>query len=119
MRTNIAPALIVIAAGILLAGCITHEETVYRDTDRVKVAFENDAAARIFYEALNRQSSHRSRTESSTEVSIPVVFDHKQKIVEGPNRAFNKAVAECDTNKDGTVTEFEAKIFAERRHEYE
>ena len=28
------------------------------------------------------------------------------------NRAFNRAVAEADTNKDGHITEVEARIFA-------
>jgi hypothetical protein len=107
---------IIAAGGIILTGCITHEETVYRDVDRVKIDFSNDSAARTFYETLSAHPSHRSKTESRTEVSIPVVFDHKQKVVDGPNRDFNRAVAECDTNKDGIISEHEAQIFAEQRH---
>jgi len=100
---------------IITGGCITHEETVYRDTERVKVEFENDTAARVFYEAQGQSGGAQSRTESRTEVNLPVVFDHKQKVVSGPNVAFNEAVARCDTNKDGKITEAEARIYAEQR----
>lgn len=105
---------LLVAAG-LLAGCVSHEETVYRDPERVKVEFENDTAGRVFYEALNQPSASAQRTESKTEVSLPIIFDHKRKVVAGPNTAFNEAVALCDTNKDGKITELEAKIFAEQR----
>ncbi len=108
------PRLAIIASlGLFLAGCITHEETVTRDVERVKVEFENDRAARIFYEALTQGPARNSRVESRTEIDIPVVFDHKRKVVSGPNSAFNEAVALCDSNKDGKITETEAKIYAE------
>jgi hypothetical protein len=116
MKTMLVPALMVAIGGLLLPGCISHEETVYRDTSRVKVEFENDAAARLFYETLSRQSARHSHTESKTEVSIPFVFYHKQKVVDGPSRMFNEAVGICDSNKDGKITELEAKIFAEQRY---
>ena len=116
MKTMLVPALLLALGGLLLPGCISHEETVYRDTTRVKVEFENDAAARLFYETLSRAPDHHSRTESKTEVSIPVVFDHKQKVVDGPSRKFNEAVAICDSNKDGRITELEAKIYAEQKY---
>ena len=116
MKTMLVPALLLALGGLLLPGCISHEETVYRDTTRVKVEFENDAAARLFYETLSRAPDHHSRTESKTEVSIPVVFDHKQKVVDGTSRKFNEAVAICDSNKDGRITELEAKIYAEQKY---
>ena len=98
---------------VIVTGCISHEETVYRDAERKAVEFENDSAARIFYEALSKTSANGGRTEVKTEVSLPVVFDHKKKVVSGPNVAFNEAVILCDTNKDGRITEAEARIFAE------
>ena len=72
--------------------------------------------ARLFYETLSRAPDHHSQTESKTEVSIPIVFDHKQKVVDGPSRKFNEAVAICDSNKDGRITELEAKIYAEQKY---
>jgi hypothetical protein len=98
---------------LLAAGCVSHEETVYRDVERKPVEFENDAAARVFYETLMNNRSPGERTESKTEFSLPVVFDHKKKVVSGPNAAFNEAVMTCDTNKDGKVTVQEARIYAE------
>ena len=101
-----------IAALMLLPGCIGHEETKYRDVARVPVEFENESAGRIFYEALTKKHPRHS-SESKTEVSIPVVFDHKTREVAGPNATFNDAVERCDANKDGKITELEAKIFAQ------
>ncbi len=98
---------------LLLAGCITHESTVVRDTERVKVEFENDAAARIFYEALSKEPSKDNRNESTTKFEIPIVFEHRRHVVTGSNAAFNRAVELCDTNKDGKITEQEARIFAD------
>ncbi len=100
---------------LVLAGCISHEQTVYRDEPRAKVEFENEAAGRIFYEALSKTPAHRGQSESTTRVSIPIVFNHKERVVRGENGAFNTAVRECDTNGDGRITEQEAKIFAETR----
>jgi hypothetical protein len=100
------------ALALFAAGCISHSETTYRDVTRVPVEFENEAAGRIFYEALSKRHAPQAH-ESKTDVSIPVVFEHKTHEVSGPNVAFNEAVARCDTNKDGKITELEAKIFAQ------
>jgi len=59
------------------------------------------------------QSKH-AQSESKTEISIPVVFDHKRRVIEGESVAFNRAVRRCDTNGDGRITETEARIFAEQ-----
>jgi len=99
------------ALGVLLTGCITHQSVVYRDVERVKVEFENDTAARLFYETLNRNPGGR-HSEDTTRINIPIVFEHEQKVVPGPNVKFNDAVAVCDANKDGRITELEARIFA-------
>ena len=107
--------LIASGCGLFLTGCISHETTVYRDTERRKVEFESETAGRIFYEALSKVPAARGRRESKTEVSIPVVFDHKTRTVAGPNTAFNDAVERCDTNQDGKITEREARIYAEQR----
>lgn len=98
------------------AGCIHTEETIVHDEPRVPVTFENESAGRIFYEALSRGAYTGARRESSTEVEIPFVFGHKTRTVRGPNAAFNDAVSRCDTNRDGRITETEARIFADLAH---
>jgi len=104
--------LIAIAVlGVALAGCITHKSVVYQNVERVKVEFESDAAARLFYETLNKISGDR-HSESTTTISIPIIFENEQKTVPGPNVRFNDAVAACDSNKDGKITELEARVFA-------
>lgn len=105
----------VAACGACFSGCVSRDVTVVRDTERRKVEFENDAAARIFYEALSQNPNIGSHAESTTKIDIPVVFEHKRHVVTGPNSAFNQAVTICDSNQDGRITELEAKIFAEQR----
>ncbi len=114
MKT-IASIGITATCGLLLSGCITHESTVTRDVERVKVEFENDTAARVFYETLSRSPCRNTRSESTSKFEIPVVFEYKRHIVTGPNAAFNQAVEQCDSNKDGKITEAEAKIFAAQK----
>ena len=98
---------------IFNTGCISTDETVYRDQERIKIEFENDTAGRLFYEALSQSRASHARKESSTELNIPVVFHHKHRVVQGENFAFNQAVQRCDTNGDGKITELEARIFSE------
>ncbi len=102
-----------IAAALLATGCIHTHETVVHDDSRIAASFESDAAARSFYESLSRLPNGGQRQESKTEVSIPIVFEHERRVVRGPNQAFNEAVNRCDTNRDGKITEQEARIFAD------
>jgi hypothetical protein len=112
MRRTIARLGSSAACALLFAGCITHESSVTRDTTRTSVQFENDNAARIFYEALSQGACRDNQGEATTKFEIPVVFEYKRHVVTGPNAAFNRAVELCDTNHDGKITEAEAKIFA-------
>lgn len=106
---------IMAAGGLLLPGCISHEANVQRDVERAKVEFENDTAARMFYEALGRAPGHDARKESTTKFEIPIVFEYKRHVVAGSNAAFNRAVELCDLNKDGKITEQEARIFSQQK----
>ena len=101
----------VMAGGLLLTGCVHHHETVYEDAPRSVIKFENDKAARIFYEAV-ALGKRPERQLRKTEVNVPIVFGHERRVVEGPNTSFNRAVSQCDTNRDGTITLQEAEIFA-------
>ncbi|MCF7668640.1 MAG: hypothetical protein K9N48_02570 [Verrucomicrobia bacterium] len=113
MKATIKPALTILGAALLLSGCISHHSTVYRDEGRIPVRFENDKAAHIFYEALSKYDPYRSKEESETEVSLPIIFSHERRVVTGANVKFNDAVKKCDTDQDGAITEDEAKIFSE------
>ena len=99
------------AAGFAGNGCISTEKTTYRDGERMRVSFENESAGRMFYEALSKTEGSAKRSESTTEISIPIVFEHKQRTIEGDNMLFNDAVRRCDSNGDGKITEQEARIY--------
>ena len=114
--TPTARGLVAFCSVLAFAGCIHHEETVYRDVNRTQVRFENDKAARIFYEAFNSQDSiNKDRIESKTKIELPIVFRDERKVVSGPNAAFNRAIDSCDSNHDGLVTQQEAQIFADNK----
>ena len=114
MKHKISLTLTIAAVGLLVPGCITHKSVVYQDVERTRIEFESDAAARLFYETLSKNPGGKN-SESTTTVSLPIVFAHEQKSVAGPNVKFNAAVATCDSNKDGRITELEARIFANQR----
>lgn len=105
-----------VAAGLLLSavgwGCISHQETIHRDEQRLPISFETDAAARIFYEAVEKIRATSPPAESKTEFHIPVILSHKITTVNGPHQVFNESVRRADTNQDGKITEKEARIFA-------
>ncbi len=109
-----APICIGLGLALLGTGCIHHEQTVYRDVERTPVEFESDSAARLFYETLSKRGTS-NRTESTTEVALPIVFSHERKVRPGRNVEFNQAVAICDSNKDGKITELEARIYANQK----
>jgi hypothetical protein len=116
MNTNSPLAsLLLISAALGVGGCVTHNETTYKDEPRMSVEFENDTAGRLFYEALSKQGQRGDQYETNTEVSIPIIFEHKTRVVRGENAAFNSAVRRCDTNNDGKITEPEARIFANQK----
>ncbi|MDB6064938.1 MAG: hypothetical protein JWR26_1146 [Pedosphaera sp.] len=113
-----------IAKGVLTATCcftlsgclLSSQQTVYRDVDRTRVEFENETAARLFYEALSKTPPSSATQETTSEVCIPFVLDTKRRVIPGQNYAFNEAVKKCDTNQDGKITQLEATIFAENGH---
>lgn len=101
-----------LAAGVFaLPGCISVSETQVSDDPRVAVSFENDRAARLFYETLAGEVGGSLRTEKRESVSL-ILINVDKRTVSGPNRAFNHAVAFCDSDGDRVVTEHEAGIFA-------
>jgi hypothetical protein len=106
---------LLIGAALVLTGCISHRETVRREPPRLAIEFENDAAARLFCDALSRVPSDRRASESETEISVPIIFSHTRREVSGQNERFNDAVQRRDTNCDGKITEAEARVYSAHR----
>jgi hypothetical protein len=104
-------AVFLAAGAFALSGCISVSETQVSDDPRVKIAFENDRAARVFYETLASDVPSKPTTEKQESVSLILVNVNKRTVT-GPNRVYNEAVAFCDTDGNGEITEAEAGIFA-------
>lgn len=109
-KQTLLAALGLLALGAT-SGCISSHEVVYTDPPRTAVAFDTEKAGRVFYETLARTPDSRRRTEHRVEVDL-ILIDVERRTVAGPNRLFNEAVAFADTDKNGTITEAEAEIFA-------
>lgn len=109
MSTRLLPLAISALLVSLLPGCISSHSTTYTDVDRVKISFPTESAGKLFYEAMSHLPSRPTR-ENKSSVNL-IVVDLENTTVEGPNRSFNDAVAICDTDKDGVISEQEAAIF--------
>ncbi len=92
------------------SGCISSSTTSYNDVERTKVNFASERAGRLFYETISKIPADR-REESRNSVSL-ILINFERKTITGPNRKFNETVERCDTNRDGTITDEEAQIFA-------
>lgn len=112
MKTNHLPIALLAVLTASLTACLSSRETVYREAERVKVEFESDTAARIFYEAFTKSPESRQRNEKTTTFTIPVIIHAQRTEKDSDNSAFNAAVRRCDTNGDGKITAQEARIFA-------
>lgn len=112
MKPNLLRLTLLAVTAASLTACISSKETVYRETERVKVEFENDTAARVFYEAFTKSPEARQRNEKTTTFNIPVIIHTQRTEKDSENTAFNAAVRRCDTNADGKITEQEARIYA-------
>jgi hypothetical protein len=112
MKFHLPPtvALLLLALASAFSGCISSSSTTYNDVERVKVNFASERAGRLFYETFSKIPANR-REESRNAVSL-VLINFERKTVTGPNRRFNETVERCDTNRDGTITDEEAQIFA-------
>jgi hypothetical protein len=111
MNTRFVVTSLFAALSGLPAGCISSHSTSYTDIERVKVSFASEKAGRIFYEALSKSSERTPREESKSSVNL-ILIDFESRKVTGPNKFFNEAVATCDTDQNGTISEQEAEIFA-------
>jgi hypothetical protein len=110
-RKNLLLATLGLVALGASTGCISSSETVYTDAPRAAVTFASDKAGRVFYETLARTPDSGRRTENRVSVDL-ILIDVEKRTIAGPNRRFNEAVAMADSDKDGTITDTEAEIFA-------
>ena len=112
MKTTLLRVTLLAVTAAPLVGCLSTKETVYREVERVRVEFESDAAARIFYEAFSRSPEAHQRNEKTTTFNIPVLIHAQRTEKDSENAAFNAAVRRADTNGDGKITEAEARLYA-------
>jgi hypothetical protein len=96
---------------VFVPGCVTlfsKTEVVREGEARRPVTFESQQAAETFHTALKKQ--HPSL--GSAYLGVPFVTLYSRDRVLSETARFNDAVARCDTNQDGVITEVEATVFA-------
>jgi hypothetical protein len=75
----------------LNTGCISTEQTVYHDQERVKVEFENHTAGKL---STKRSASSKTGVAGARQDGgfHPRGFRPQRRVVEGESIAFNRAV---------------------------
>ena len=106
--------VVVSFAAVALAcapGCVTlfsKVDVVRAEEARKPVQFENAAAGASFAATLKKCDGN----VGGAYVGVPFVTLYSRQKSLSESARFNDAVARCDTDQNGTITEAEAKIFA-------
>lgn len=115
-KSNLLKVLCVPALAVLTAGCISfyHKtEQVRSDEERMKIEFESETAGKLFHDKADAAIRKRN-PEGSTQFGVPFVSFYSKTRVVSKNAAYNDELRKCDTNKDGMITDVEARIYSER-----
>ncbi len=100
------------ALGLALAlpGCITlfsQTDVIRGDETRRAVRYESPKAASAFHRGMAKQEAR----VGGTYFGVPFVTVYNRDKVLSENARFNEAVARCDTDQDGHITEAESVIY--------
>lgn len=117
--TNMKAPYVFALAAISLLGCITTScvgvtYTKYKDEPRQRIRFSSTAAAQTFYDAyasIDRPQVRDGRFHS-IKVYAGLVSPYSQHTKTTENIGFNAAVQRADANRNGTITEKEARAYA-------
>lgn len=107
-------ATMLAAVTVFASGCLVNshqEKIVGEDVRREPVDFENDAALRIFTEAVKDQYPHR-KDQGKSRFGIPFVISASERRVLSENIFFNQQVDSADLNGDDEISEAEARAYA-------
>jgi len=96
--------------GCITSGCVTH--TTIKDESRQSVHFGSPEAAQTFYDAYLSGTSPKGHGS----VAVYVVLPYQHRTVSTDNVRFNSAVQAADKNRDGMISEEEARAFAAQKH---
>ena len=95
-----------------LSGCITlfsKTEVVRQSETKQPVTFDSPEAQGVFESALKE----RQGVVNATYMGGPFVTVYSRAKVLSEAAKFNDCVRACDSNRDGVITEFEARTFAQ------
>lgn len=88
-----------------------------RNAPRSSVRFASPAAAQTFYEAYIAKNYTRAMGAGSyVALGVPVQLPYEHKEYPTDNIYFNAAVAAADTDRDGTISQDEARGYGETIH---
>lgn len=105
------PILIAACAVTAQTGCITlfsKTEYVRSEESRRPVRFECQETANSFHDAYK----NRTREVGGSYAGVPFVTVYSKHRKLSEVAAWNDAVAKCDTDQDGTITQVEAEVFS-------
>lgn len=115
---QLTPTVLGLTAPLLLAGCGIHlieasgEKVVGQDEKRVTVDYESEQAMETFAEAVADRYPHDKNLGSSS-FKIPfLVHVRDERRTLSRNAYFNDQVDVADLNSDDTISEAEARIYA-------
>lgn len=93
-------------------GCVT--TGIARNEPRSSIRFADPAAAQVFYDAyITKNYSRAMGTGSYFEVGVPAQLPYEHKEYPTDNVYFNAAVAAADTDRDGMISQDEARHYSE------
>ncbi len=110
MRGRLLTAAGALGLALALPGCITlfsQTDVIRGDETRRPVRYESPKAAKAFHRAMTKQTAPVGRTH----LGVPFVTLYLRDKVLAENARFNEAVARCDTDQDGHITEAESTIY--------
>ena len=111
--TKIFLLTLVSLVAISSTGCITiynKKEEIGEREERLSVTFESEDSAQLFNTTASRKLKKPSPTDTSF-VGIPFVTLYSKTTVLSENARFNDEIRRCDSNRDGIITDAEAKAY--------
>lgn len=118
MKMKTPPVAIHATIGLLCcfgSSCLNVTYTRIKDEPRREVRFTSTKSARTFYDAYAAVGTHKIKDGKKRNISVKamVILPYWQNSKSTENVKFNAAVQTADADQNGTVSEKEARTYAD------